>query len=1428
MGCVVSLVYRKSLAFLGALLAFATICFATAAQAATCGAATSAGAAPADWQTYCWIDMSTYNNATVFGGGQVFSITLSDGSIFSFTLSGSSPNGGGIIAKSPPVWSGAAVGNTAFLGIPGMPILYTSVSTTTVNLTLSNIKVTPPNGVVSTGQFKLVVADGESTNNGESLTYGTNGGSWALIDQVPPQTGALYPTQSGLGTTTYTDTGVTGTVGAFIVGSQSPTNVTVQLVGSALQGVMLAVQYATISANKTIIGSRANAADQFTYGVKATSNGANITSASTSGAGLSGFTSAVATLSSGVPATIYEQMAGGSVSNINQYTPSLTCTNGAAGSPTVMPTALAATSFNMGSAAYGDAITCSFTNTPKPATVAIQKITTGAIGGAFTFTATNLASAPPSITTTSTGTATPAVPTAINVSAYNTAVTVTETPATNFTASSATCTDANSAVTGNAASFGSLAGNVLTIPAANVLAAAQITCTFTNTFNTATAATVAVQKITLGAAGGPFTFTATNLKGAPAAITTATVGTAYPTTIAPISATTVGTAVTITEAVAANFTINTASCVDTNSAASGNPGTAFGTLAGTVLTVPAVNIRAKAQITCTFNNIVNPAIPTVAVQKITTGAATGPFSFSATNLTGTISNITTVTPGTAAPVAPPPIVVTNTVTNVTLTEAANANFTLSSASCLDTNSATSGNPATALGSLAGNVLTIPVANLKTFAKFTCTFTNAAKMPTVAIQKITTSSFGGPFTFTATNLSSVPAGITTTAVGTAAPVAPIAIAATTASTAVTLTEAASASYTISTATCADANASITGNPASFGTLSGQVLTIPAANVLPAANITCTFTNAAKAASVAVQKITTGGFGGPFTFAVNNLAAAPASINTIAAATAAPAVPVASAVTNLNSVVQISEGSNSAFTFTTATCTDANSAVTGNPASFGTLSGLLITIPAANVLPAAQITCTFTNAVITPTVAIQKITTGFAVGTFNFTATNLAAVPAAITTAAVSTPTPAAPTAIAVTAANTNVLLTETANGSFTPTSATCSDANASNTGNPASFGSLSGNVLTIPAANVLSASQITCAFTNAAKPATVAVQKITTGGIGGPFTFAVTNLATAPAAITTATVGTAAPVAPVANTVTAYSTAVQITETVSSTFTFTSATCTDANSAVTGNVGSFGTVAGSAITVPAANVLPAAQITCKFTNAGKAPAISLQAALSSPRLNAADQFSLTAAGTGAPAAKTTTGTVSAITSTPQSFTGTAAAAYTLNEAMATGSSSSITAYLKTVACTNSNPVGTNVSGITTVPISFTAQAGDAISCVVTNNGTATPLLTITKTYAAAPTPVLVGQTVTYTYVISNTGNVTMTNISPTDLHGSPAVSVPLGAGGITNETLTTAGPLGAAASPDTTANNGIWSTLAPGATVTFTWAHTVTQAEIDHG
>ena len=120
------------------------------AQAANCYIATAQGATgPTSWQTYCWIDFSTYNNAVATSaGGQNFSLTLQDGTVMNFNLQVSSPVP--LVAVAAPSWGGAAIGNTAFLGVAGQPVMYQTGGTGgNGTLTFSNISLIPPAGTTS-------------------------------------------------------------------------------------------------------------------------------------------------------------------------------------------------------------------------------------------------------------------------------------------------------------------------------------------------------------------------------------------------------------------------------------------------------------------------------------------------------------------------------------------------------------------------------------------------------------------------------------------------------------------------------------------------------------------------------------------------------------------------------------------------------------------------------------------------------------------------------------------------------------------------------------------------------------------------------------------------------------------------------------------------------------------------------------------------------------------------------------------------------------------------------------------------------------------------------------------------------------------------------------------------------------------------------
>jgi uncharacterized repeat protein (TIGR01451 family) len=92
---------------------------------------------------------------------------------------------------------------------------------------------------------------------------------------------------------------------------------------------------------------------------------------------------------------------------------------------------------------------------------------------------------------------------------------------------------------------------------------------------------------------------------------------------------------------------------------------------------------------------------------------------------------------------------------------------------------------------------------------------------------------------------------------------------------------------------------------------------------------------------------------------------------------------------------------------------------------------------------------------------------------------------------------------------------------------------------------------------------------------------------------------------------------------------------------------------------------------------------------------------------------------------------------------------------------------------------------------------------------------------------VGDIITYTYTVENTGNVAIGDLTINDIHEGVSLS-----GEPSGETLTSDGPLAsatpAATSSDATADNALWTTIQPGAIVTFTYVHTVTQAEVDAG
>lgn len=349
-------------------LLLAVIVGAVPQTAKACEYATAQGTnGPADWDTYCWLNFASYDNATATStSGQNFTMPLKDGSTLTFNLKVTTATANPLRAIASPSWSGASFGNNAFLGVGGTPILYqSSVNGGTSTVTFSNIAISPPPGGIA-GAYMFVAADGESTANGESLRFvasgGTNPGPWELLRTVA--NGGNLPTLSGISSSTVNITGATtDPVGSYVIGARSPSTVVATMVGGGLQGVMFAVRFASIRLTASIPDGRVTATDQFTYAIL-NNSGSTLVTRTSSGTGTGPFPAANLSAGAGYGVRLFETPAGTTVAS--NYTTFLTCTNGNTGSATALPIDVVTTDFNFGMLNFGDGIVCNFANRRKP------------------------------------------------------------------------------------------------------------------------------------------------------------------------------------------------------------------------------------------------------------------------------------------------------------------------------------------------------------------------------------------------------------------------------------------------------------------------------------------------------------------------------------------------------------------------------------------------------------------------------------------------------------------------------------------------------------------------------------------------------------------------------------------------------------------------------------------------------------------------------------------------------------------------------------------------------------------------------------------------------------------------------------------------------------------------------------------------------
>ncbi len=484
---------------------------------------------------------------------------------------------------------GAAVAFTLTVANTGAEALANTVRVVDVfPAGLSNVTVAATQGIFSCAMGSGADSNVLTCNNTAGALAANASASIAVTATVSATTSTTLVNKAQVGTDNTdpsTSSYPTSTTAAACTALNTPT------AGCATDSVPV-VPSATLTVVSSV-NARAASTDQFTVGI---SNGGP--SATTAGTATSVSTAGFA-VTPGTSYVLSETAAG--TTNLARYTTSYACTNATAGGTAVAPGT--GTTLTLTPQA-GDAITCTFTNTPIAPRLTLAKSIVSRALASDQFTVAISNGGPSASTTGTSTTASTTVFTATAGTSYTLSESVLAGANLSRYTSSYSCSNAGVAGTvmpsGTGTSF-SLAPQ----------AGDNISCTFSNT---AIAPRLTVNTVVAGRLLSTDQFTVGISNGGPSATTTGTQTTA---SAGPTTAT-AGTSYLLTETAAGTPATNLARYTTTYSCTNATAGgTSVGSGTGTSITVVP---QAGDDISCTFTN--TPVYPKLSVTK-----AASPGSF---------------------------------------------------------------------------------------------------------------------------------------------------------------------------------------------------------------------------------------------------------------------------------------------------------------------------------------------------------------------------------------------------------------------------------------------------------------------------------------------------------------------------------------------------------------------------------------------------------------------------------------------------------------------------------------------------------------------------------------------------------------------------------------------------------------------------------